>query len=437
MFSSPQDALPLPRHPNLEQYKKRAKELAKRASSPNAAALQNWAREWIESLVRLADLSIAPELPVRVEWWVENLQVSVRHEKADGGELSLTQSQFVIARAHGFESWPKFRKHLQALARERSPEADFENAVDAIVAGDLDGLKRLLQSNPKLVRARSNREHNASLLHYVGANGMEGYRQKTPKNILQIARVLLEAGANVNATANVYGRQATALELVATSIHPEQAGVQEALIQLLLQNGAGIEDTRGGRLVNQCLANGRASAAHFLAAHGALLDLESAAGLGHLDLVRTLSERNGTLMSNATPEQLQRGFLWACEYGHVEVVTFFVQDGAPLDGDANTGQSPLHWAVIGGKVETIEVLLAAGANLEQKNRYGASALGQALWSALHSAPAMQPRSLRVVEVLIDAGARVGDDIASWVHQQKEAPLKLKQQIVELLDRKRK
>jgi hypothetical protein len=88
-------------------------------------------------------------------------------------------------------------------------------------------------------------------------------------------------------------------------------------------------------------------------------------------------------------------------------------------------------------VETIEVLLAAGANLEHKNRYGASALGQALWSALHSAPAMQPRSLRVVEVLIDAGARVGDDIASWVHQQKEAPLKLKQQIVELLDRKRK
>jgi hypothetical protein len=42
-------------------------------------------------------------------------------------------------------------------------------------------------------------------LHYCSANGVEGYRQKTPKNIVEITRILLEAGAEVDARADVYG----------------------------------------------------------------------------------------------------------------------------------------------------------------------------------------------------------------------------------------
>ena len=30
--------------------------------------------------------------------------------------------------------------------------------------------------------------HRATLLHYVGANGVEAYRQKTPPNATEIAR---------------------------------------------------------------------------------------------------------------------------------------------------------------------------------------------------------------------------------------------------------
>jgi hypothetical protein len=54
----------------------------------------------------------------------------------------------------------------------------------------------------------------------VSANGVEGYRQKTPKNIVEIAKVLLNAGADVNAEAEVYGGGATTLGLVATSVYP-------------------------------------------------------------------------------------------------------------------------------------------------------------------------------------------------------------------------
>jgi hypothetical protein len=79
-------------------------------------------------------------------------------------------------------------------------------------------------------------------LHYCSANGVEGYRQKTPKNIVEITRILLEAGAEVDARADVYGGDSTTLGLAATSVHPEKTGVQEELMQVLLDHGA-IMDT--------------------------------------------------------------------------------------------------------------------------------------------------------------------------------------------------
>src|SRR5260221_10354390 len=41
--------------------------------------------------------------------------------------------------------------------------------------------EQLLGEDPDLVRERSTFLHHASLLHYVGANGVENYRQKTDR----------------------------------------------------------------------------------------------------------------------------------------------------------------------------------------------------------------------------------------------------------------
>ena len=106
-------------------------------------------------------------------------------------------------------------------------------------------LKRLLDENPQLIRARSTREHQATLLHYVSANGVEGYRQKTPNNAAKVAEILLQAGAEVDAEAQVYDGGATTLGLAATSIHPEQAGVQDRLMEILLEHGAAIDHRIG------------------------------------------------------------------------------------------------------------------------------------------------------------------------------------------------
>jgi hypothetical protein len=57
-----------------------------------------------------------------------------------------------------------------------------------------------------------------------------------PKNIVEITRVLLGAGAEVDATSQAYGRASTDLGLAATSYHPAKAEVQLELLQELLND---------------------------------------------------------------------------------------------------------------------------------------------------------------------------------------------------------
>lgn len=294
------------------------------------------------------------------------------------------------------------------MSRKSSVVAKFEAAVDAICNGDVKTLKRLLAEEPRLIHSRSTREHKATLLHYVSANGVEGYRQKTPKNIVEIAKVLLNNGADVNAEADMYGGGATTLGLVATSVHPFRAGVQNPLMQILLDHGADIEHrTSAGNdqnAVTGALANGRGEAAVFLADRGARLDLESAAGVGRLDIVKGFFNADGSLKKKTTRKQLQSALKHACTWGRLNVVKFLLDKGVDLSRDRGDGQTPLHCAVIGGQLKTVKFLLKQNAPLEVKNIYGGTVLGQTLWSAAHGGDPKVYSS--IIKVLIAAGAQV-------------------------------
>jgi ankyrin repeat protein len=238
-------------------------------------------------------------------------------------------------------------------------DAQFEAAVDAVVNGDIETLRRLLAANPDLVRARSARPHRATLLHYVGSNGVEDERQRTPKNVVNVARVLLDAGADLDAMADMYGGYDT-FGLAATSCHPRDAGVLEPLLEFLLSRGA----TFDVRLINACHANGRPEAAQFLAARlgDDALDLEAAAGLGRLDRVRAT-------FAAANDKQKRAAFAWACEYGHTDVALFLVDHGVPVDARVpphdGTG---LHWAAYEGHVDLVNALLSRGAPLDIRDK---------------------------------------------------------------------
>ncbi len=342
---------------------------------------------------------------------------------------TLADAQLFIAAMHGFESWPVFEKQIKALSNGDSPEAAFEVAADAIVSGDMQTLRHRIQQNPQLVAARSMRTHHATLLHYVAANGVEDYRQKSPKNIVEIAAFLLDSGADVHAEMNAYGGRCTVLALTATSVHPQRAGVQEPLLQFLLDHGAASDTAGAGgnghNAVEACLWNGQGRAAKFLGSRGAQLNVETAAGTG--DLAAVISG-----LSSATSAQLQRGFLWACAYGYPDVVEFLLNRGADLSGQGGTNQTALHWAVIAGNLSMIQLLLKRGARLEARNQYGGTALGQAEWCYEHGDSGA--RFIPVIETLLAAGAKIEDGWQDWLERQKVRPADETSRLAELYRR---
>ena len=142
--------------------------------------------------------------------------------------FSLEEARLTIAREHGFAGWDEVR----ALGAARL-DGSFEAALDALLAGDLETLRGMIEAEPDLVRRRSRFGHRATLLHYIGANGVETQRQKTPLNAVALARLLIERGAEVGAEAGMYGGGQTTLGLVKTSAHPAAAGVTPELCALL------------------------------------------------------------------------------------------------------------------------------------------------------------------------------------------------------------
>ena len=328
----------------------------------------------------------------------------------------------IIFKAHAFESWQQFA-NFAGLTRDReSPTAQFETAVDAVVAGDMSKLTELTRRHPTLVRARSMRPHHATLLHYIGANGVEGFRQLTPPNAIDVARVLLDGGADVNAAADMYGGSTT-LALAAASIHVQHAGLQQRLLELLIERGADLEhpatgSSVGRSLLHSCLANDQPAAAALLASRGAKLDLEAAAGIGRLDAVTSLVEgappRSASIMA-----EMEAALVMASTYGHAAVVELLLDRGVDVDVVVD-GFSGLNWAATNGHLDVVRLFLARGASPEIRNSYGGTVLDAALWGAVNRGD--KADYVPVIEALVSAGARVAPAFLDWWrHQRPQSP----------------
>ena len=205
-------------------------------------------------------------------------------------------------------------------------------------------------------------------------------------------------------------------------------------MQLLLDRGARVDRPgsagRKHSLVFACLANGQPQAARFLAQRGAPLDLETAAGVGDLDFVKTFFEANGQLKPSATKEQLQSGLIWACGSGHNEVIEFPLAHGGDVDDAAGLHEPPLHMAVVGGHLATVKLLLARHAQTEQLNSFEGTALGQAVWSFAHGDPDCD--YIPIFEALLAAGAKVKDHWLPFIASATTRSAEDKQRVSERL-----
>jgi ankyrin repeat protein len=143
----------LPARPSLEQYKKQAKEFVKAFreaqsnNSPDSQVIQRVRRHH----PRFAALS-------------DSLISNTKFLVAD--------AQFVLAQEYGFESWPKFARHVEALAAA-SFAASVSNPVDAFIeaacvprdgwhaSGTLELAEAILFAHPEVA---SSNIHTAAIL---------------------------------------------------------------------------------------------------------------------------------------------------------------------------------------------------------------------------------------------------------------------------------
>lgn len=354
-------------------------------------------------------------------------------------KVTFADIELALAEYYYHESWPHLEAWVEEAASPGSRVSSFEAAASAILTGDAANLSALLRLYPSLIRHRTMRRHHGCLLHYIAANGIE-FRDRYPENAVELLDILLAAGADVNAFANMYGGADTTLGLVATSIHPAKTGVQLMLLDRLLAAGAIIDapDAMGHPqlAVNACVANGRPEAAHYLAKRGAMLDLEGAAGVGRLDVVETYFDAAGKLAETATKAQLGAALNWACEYGHTAVAAFLIDRGAD-PGESVNGMHPLHMALLGGYIDTIRLLIERGAPLEVKNMYGGTPLGMALWAIRHrnrvtTWPQKKIDNLGVIEALLSGGAQVNSSFLAALQWHPRS--KLKTEIEQMLKR---
>jgi ankyrin repeat protein len=291
-----------------------------------------------------------------------------------------------IARGYDFLDWASLVSWVEAVHVPGSPVARFEEAVEAVVNGDAPTLARLLEEDPALVRARSTRVncfdppvHRATLLHYLAANGVEGYRQRSPKNAVEIAKRLLDAGADPNALQDSYGGQNTTMAMLVSSTPPKDAGVQVPLIDVLVDYGAAISPRGEGAWtspVETALVFNMCDAADALVRRGAPIDtVAAAAGLGRLDDVQRM-------LPSASANDRHRAVALAAQCGHADVLALLIDAGEDPNRfnppGTHSHSPPLHQAIAAGHLIVVRLLIERGARLDIKDTiYQSTPLGWA------------------------------------------------------------
>lgn len=165
-------------------------------------------------------------LPHLLSWWSGAARRS--GDEVMEAPFGADDAKATLSREYGYSGWDE----LNVLG-DIAQDPEFETALDALIAGDEATLEQLIEQEPALATRQSRFGHCATLLHHLGANGVETWRQQTPLNAPALARLLIRRGADPSSKARMYGGGQTAYDLASTSVHPARAGVMDALLEAL------------------------------------------------------------------------------------------------------------------------------------------------------------------------------------------------------------
>jgi hypothetical protein len=328
----------LPASPDLAHLKYQAKDLLKSHAARQLDAAQRL-REFLPRFLHSNDAEIF------------------------ASSLILSDAQFAMAREYGFPSWTRLKRHIEnkkpdqlnLAHHERIEDDKFRRAVDLIDSGDVAALRAHLKQHPKLAQQRvvfegGNYFHNPTLLEFIAENPVRHGRM--PSNIVEVAKVILDAGAEPSAVNET-------LMLVATGSVARECGQQIPLIKLLCNRGA---DAASAALLAALL--------HELASVNALLDrgvpltLPIAAALGRLADARRL-------LPDADSNDRHLALTLAADHGHAEIVRLLLDAGEdpnrynPVGGHSHA--TPLHQAAGAGHAAVVHLLVERGGRLDMKD----------------------------------------------------------------------
>lgn len=234
-----------------------------------------------------------------------------------------------------------------------------------------------------------------------------------------IAKMLLEAGAAVNAT-DVFGR--SALYVIAN----QDMNHDLDLIKLLLAHGANVDQqsVNGFSPMHIAAQEGKPEIVRLLIEAGGRLDLKDCRNRTPLDAVQTdrsqkleimiRYKKDATVIDAAKYDQpaiLEKlvqqgahintvdkqnneatGLIIASKKNHDKVVGKFIELGADINIQDKEGNTALHYAAERGHHEVVYLLLSAGADITLRNREGYTALNLAA----------QNDELRTIQLFKDA-----------------------------------
>jgi Ankyrin repeats (3 copies)/Ankyrin repeats (many copies) len=222
--------------------------------------------------------------------------------------------------------------------------------VDLVDAGDVTALRAHLHEHPNLVHQHvlfegGNYFRNPTLLEFVAENPIRN--GTLPANIVQVAEVILDAGAKRNPSA-----LNETLGLVCSGRVPRESGVQPPLIDLLCDHGAD-----PNLAMSPALGHGEFEAVNALVRRGAKVDLTVAAGLGNIEDARRL-------LASAQTEDRHRALALASQFGRIEIVRLLLDAGEDPNRYNPVGfhshSTPLHQAALAGHEEVVRLLVERG-----------------------------------------------------------------------------
>lgn len=330
---------PLPPHPNLDHLKHQAKDLLKAHAARTPDVAQRF-REFHPRFRKANDAEIF------------------------AAHLKLADAQLTIARERGFVSWARLKRRVEKPTQadrldlphhERIEDPAFRRAVDLLDAGDVEGLTAQLKQHPDLAHHHvslegSNYFTSPALLEFVAENPTR--RGALPANIVEVARVILDAGA----TQEVLDRT---LELVASSAVAQHFRVQAPLIDLLC--GYGANPNHASRVA---AIYAQLDAINALLGGGARFTLPLATIMGRVGDARRL-------IADAHDDDRQWAMAIAAQYGNVEIMRLLLDAGVdpnhynPLGGHSHS--TPLHQAAGYGHLDVVQLLVERGAKLDWKD----------------------------------------------------------------------